>query len=244
MLDGRLKDLAVAAGCRIREGEVSAESAAGVGTVWCAGRRKAASHFIGLKTHYDGLPLDADLEMHLGRGGYVGLSRVENGRVNVCGLFRSGAATGREGRPLDRALRATGLSLLADRLREAREVDGAACAVSGFACGWQMAPAAPVIAAGDAVAMIPPFTGNGMSMAFESAESVLPLVMDYVGGRMPWDQARRVSGKEQLDRFRNRMLWAGALHPWLLHPLGRKSLGLAARARLLPINWLFLRLRS
>ena len=34
------------------------------------------------------LELDADLEMHLASNGYVGLAKVERGKVNVCGLFR------------------------------------------------------------------------------------------------------------------------------------------------------------
>ena len=38
----------------------------------------------------DELPLSADLEIHLKNHGYVGLTRVENGRVNACGLFRRG----------------------------------------------------------------------------------------------------------------------------------------------------------
>ena len=61
------------------------------GLVWCAGRMPAKGRWIGLKCHVLGLELHADLEMHLASNGYVGLGKVEQEKVNVCGLFPIGA---------------------------------------------------------------------------------------------------------------------------------------------------------
>src|SRR5207249_2593278 len=44
--------------------------------------------WFGLKVHARGMELEADLELHLLRDGYVGLCRLPD-RVNVCGLFRT-----------------------------------------------------------------------------------------------------------------------------------------------------------
>lgn len=66
----------------------------GEGRVWCGGRIPAKGDWVGLKCHVPELALAADLEMHLGSNGYVGLARVENRRVNVCGLFRCEKALG------------------------------------------------------------------------------------------------------------------------------------------------------
>jgi len=44
--------------------------------------------WIGLKCHAEGLTLSHDLEIHLGSNGYLGLAKIEYGKVNICGLFR------------------------------------------------------------------------------------------------------------------------------------------------------------
>lgn len=68
----------------------------GDGVVHAAGRRVQAAgngaHWFGVKAHVAGstpVKLDADLEMHLSPDGYVGVSRINGGEVNVCGLFRA-----------------------------------------------------------------------------------------------------------------------------------------------------------
>lgn len=244
LLDSRLRDVATTAGCGVREKQSIPPPESGDGIVWCAGRKKSPSRLVGLKSHFRDFELEADLEMHMGRGGYAGISRVEGGAVNVCGLFRAEAAAGRHDRPLERALRASGLARLADRLASARPVDGSACAVSGFTCGWQPCGGGGVMTAGDAVAMIPPFTGNGMSMAFESAECLLPALTAYSEGRTGWKEACGLARRAQVRRFRKRMTLAAILHPFLMENPGRKTIAILARARMVPVDWLFSQLRT
>ena len=53
------------------------------GTIWAQGRlaqTRQKSPWIGYKCHIKDYPLAADLEMHFGRNGYVGLCRVEDGK--------------------------------------------------------------------------------------------------------------------------------------------------------------------
>ena len=154
-------------------------------TVWCAGRIPAKSPWLGLKCHVRGLELQADLEMHLGRLGYVGLARVDEDLVNVCGLFHQNRSlTGPN--LLLQYLTAGGLTALRTRLEAAALDQSSASAVAGFQLGWQ--PARPgQLALGDACGMIPPFTGNGMSMAFESAYSQrFCVVGPYTRRASPW----------------------------------------------------------
>src|SRR5206468_10276724 len=49
------------------------------GRVFANGRRRGRSGWLGLKVHVRHLPLERDLELHLGDNAYVGLSRVEDG---------------------------------------------------------------------------------------------------------------------------------------------------------------------
>jgi flavin-dependent dehydrogenase len=60
--------------------------------VRAVGRRMQRAHaggrWYGLKAHARNVALEADLEMHFGDNCYVGLCRLADGEVNVCGLFR------------------------------------------------------------------------------------------------------------------------------------------------------------
>src|SRR5262249_38219138 len=62
------------------------------GIVRATGRRLQIAEgqwrWFGLKAHARGVELGTDVEMHFLPHGYVGLCRLDDGRVNVCGLFR------------------------------------------------------------------------------------------------------------------------------------------------------------
>lgn len=86
LLDARLAETFVAAGGELVTNTRVAKPD-GAGRVFATGRRRADSTWLGLKLHARGLSLRDDLELHLGDHAYVGLVRVEDDRVNVCGLF-------------------------------------------------------------------------------------------------------------------------------------------------------------
>lgn len=198
----------------------------GEGVVWAAGRVRTEGKWIGVKCHVRDIQLAADLEMHIGTNGYVGLARIENETVNVCGLFRRQKGIGgREA--LFQCLRAGGLAPLADRISRADPDPDSFCAVAGFETGRQAGPPCSV---GDAANMIPPFTGNGMTMAFESAESALPALLEYAAGKAGWNPVCEEVWHAQSRRFASRMRTACLLHsvilrwPGVLSALARRSL--------------------
>jgi flavin-dependent dehydrogenase len=210
--------------------------AAASGVVWAAGRPRQPSRWLGLKCHARNLVLSHDLEMFTSPGGYVGLSKIEDGTVNICGLFKQQRSTGARGTGLLLAvLRGASLNALADRLEGADLVESSFCGVAGFQTGAQEGPAFRI---GDAAVMIPPFTGNGMSMAFESAECALQPALDYACGRSSWTEAGAAAAAGQADRFRRRMTTANLLHRFLLNPAGLKLIGALARSKWLPIQTL------
>lgn len=221
---------------RSRRAAASAE-----GEVWCAGRIPTRGPWVGLKCHVTGLETTADLEMHLARRGYLGLARVEKGTVNVCGLFRAQPGLGGRNALLNH-LRADGLSDLADRLQAAEIDESSLVAVAGFHLGWQP-PAANFAVLGDACGMIPPFTGNGMSMAFESAETALGPLLAWSRGEASWTDATARLRRLLRDRFRRRMHLARFFHPFLTTHPGQTVLAGLARSGLLPVQPCFHALR-
>jgi 2-polyprenyl-6-methoxyphenol hydroxylase-like FAD-dependent oxidoreductase len=78
---------------------------------------------------------------------------------------------------------------------------------------------------GDAVTMIPPVTGNGMSMAFESAEIAIEPLSRYSRGEMNWLEARRRIAGMCDAVFAERLKWARRLQSLMFSPLLRSPIG-------------------
>ncbi len=208
------------------------------GWVFTTGRRRSSSAWLGLKIHARGLALATDLELHLGDAAYVGLSRVEAGRVNVCGLFQRRELSLHGPGLLAAYLQAAGLSVLAGQLARADFDEASFSAVAAVDFDRRV-PAADRVALGDACAMIPPFTGNGMAMAFQSAETALEPLLAYARHHLAWSQARQAITNALQRRFRVRLAAAAVLHPFLLEPPRQRWLVRLARARLLPLGPLY-----
>jgi 2-polyprenyl-6-methoxyphenol hydroxylase-like FAD-dependent oxidoreductase len=209
------------------------------GRIFATGRRRAAKpRWIGLKVHVRDLTLTRDLEMHLGEQCYVGLSRIEDRKVNVCGLFRRRALTGRGPGLLIAYIRAAGLDALAGRLTSAVRDPESFCAVAALDFDRRV-NVTDRICLGDANAMIPPFTGNGMAMAFQSAEIALPHLLAYARGETEWLRICRATNRALRGRFRMRLASADALHPFLLHRGAQRCFAALSRARLIPFRPLY-----
>ena len=120
-------------------------------------------------------------EIYFYRGGYGGLSSIENGLNNLC--FIASARDVRAcGSDADRVMReiVCGNRRAGEALREARVVSSwLAVALEGFGRG-SVAPAPGLLAIGDAASFIDPFTGSGMLMALESGELAAQVIADYL----------------------------------------------------------------
>jgi len=191
----------------------------GEAVVRASGRRPQAVEngwrWFGVKAHARGVKLGADLEMHASPGGYVGLCRLSGEEVNVCGLFRRRAAARAPAIDELALLRGNPGSVLNDRLASAEFDAGSICAVAGLSFSPRHAAARAECSIGDALTMIPPVTGNGMSMAFESAGMAIAPLTAYSRGQIPWMQAQQSLARGCDTRFGRRLAWARFLQ-WLM----------------------------
>ena len=192
------------------------------GRVRATGRQAQAgengARWFGLKAHARKVSLTADLEMHVSPRGYVGLCRVNGGAVNVCGLFRRRAGDG--DRPADRLelLRGPTGSRLRQRLGAAEFDESSFCAIAGLSLRPHRAVARAECCIGDAITMIPPVTGNGMSMAFESAELAIEPLAAWSRGEVSWAEAQSQIARRCDNAFARRLAWARWLQRCLLTP--------------------------
>jgi 2-polyprenyl-6-methoxyphenol hydroxylase-like FAD-dependent oxidoreductase len=194
------------------------------GLVRASGRRlqsgEKAPRWFGVKAHVSRdcpVALAADLEMHVSVDGYIGVNRIEGGEVNVCGLFRAQAGRRTESRP--DWLRGGLGSLLRERLQAAEFDPASFCSVAGLQLQPQRAAAQADCCVGDAQTLTPPATGNGMSMAFESAELALEPLGEYSAGRRDWETARREIARRCDAAFARRLAWARRLQWMMMSPV-------------------------
>ena len=191
----------------------------------CATGRRAKSvadnwRWFGLKIHARNVPLTADLEMHVSPNGYMGMSWLANGEVNICGLFRRPANAGEPAAGWQETLRGEAGSLRHERLRNAVFDEDSFCSVAGLSLAPRRAAALGECSIGDAITMIPPVTGNGMSMAFESAEMAIEPLVRYSEGKCSWLEARQNIARRCDKAFAGRLAWAG----WLQRMMFRSRL--------------------
>jgi flavin-dependent dehydrogenase len=211
-------------GGELRLGERWSAAPAAEGVVRAGGRRPQPVsdgwRWFGLKVHARNIRLSADLEMHLSDFCYVGMSRLQGGEVNICGLFRRPANGAAEAGPADWREMFRGIpgSLRHERLAEAVFDEDSFCSVAGLCLSSHRAADSEECRIGDALTMIPPVTGNGMSMAFESAELAAELLAGYSRGEISWTEARRAIARKCDDRFRRRLRWAGYLQRLMFMP--------------------------
>lgn len=234
-LDERLASSLIAAGGELRQGERVDAAGPAEGRVLATGRRPGGSSWLGLKLHARELPLAADLEVHLGERGYVGLSAVEGERVNLCGLFERRPLQGAGGGLLLSYLRACRLDEVAERLERGTPDPSSFCAVAGMCFDRSVAPR-EALCLGDACAAIPPFTGDGMAMALQGAELALDPMLAYCRGELSWEGARGAVQRSLARAFRLRLASAGVLHPHLVGAPGQRWLAGLVRSRLLPLR--------
>ncbi|MGY8671576.1 MAG: NAD(P)/FAD-dependent oxidoreductase [Verrucomicrobiia bacterium] len=194
---------------------------------------------IGFKAHASDVDLRADLEMHHSPQSYVGLCRLPGGEVNVCGLLRTQ-------RPLTELkngwqdwIRGCAGRELEQRLQSATFDPDSFCVVAGLSYAPPETRSGELPSIGDAAHMIPPITGNGMSMAFESGELAAGPIGDYADGLIDWPTAQETLRIAIEKRFSRRLRWANRLQRFLLSGSSITSTALLVKYSRVALPFLF-----
>jgi flavin-dependent dehydrogenase len=184
-------------GVRVKQGNRETTYQAAI-TVDATGRARALTRhlmaqktsprqrpMIAFKAHLEQTRVAAEAcEIYFYRGGYGGLSSIEDGLSNLC--FIASARDVRAcGADADRVMREVvcqnqrALFTLRDASLHSEWL---AVSLEGFGC-HDVAPAPGLLAIGDAASFIDPFTGSGMLMALESGELAANAIGDCFNGR-------------------------------------------------------------
>jgi len=166
-LDALLLDRAAASGATVSRGESAGTvpPRPGDSLVVAYGRRgtTAAPRLFGFKAHFEG-PVDDAVQLFFTKSGYLGVSAVENGVTNVCGIAPEDALK-RCGFDLDEFVNSAPAvrEVLRPLRRRMRWLTVGPLAFSRV--DWSAATHDRVYPAGDALGFIDPFTGSGICNA-------------------------------------------------------------------------------
>lgn len=201
-------------------------------------RREPSLIGFGKQLRGDGSHLARRAVLHLFAGGYLGLSLVENGVVNLAALATPKVAQeahhdldtllsrlGRESPPLSRDLE--GLSPLPGPILVSEPVH----------LGSHGCLAGDVLLVGDAAGVIDPYTGTGMSLALLTGEAAARPILEFLAGRLDADGLKRAHGRTCRAVLRRRFfvsrlfrsVFYGGILSCLVHPAAAPLARLAVR---------------
>ncbi|RME93987.1 MAG: NAD(P)/FAD-dependent oxidoreductase [Bacteroidetes bacterium] len=187
--------------------------------------------YLGVKAHYAGdFPEDL-VALYCFPGGYCGVSKVEEGRINICYLAHQ--RTFRKYQNLDAYARAVlhQNPALAEILNRVEPLFARPLTISQISFAPKGQAHAQLLLAGDAAGMIHPLCGNGMGMAIASAQLLSTYIIEHV--RSPNPQHRSLAQaysrawqaqfrrRLQFGRLFNALFYRPALFEWAISTLSR-----------------------
>ncbi|AIQ47274.1 FAD-binding monooxygenase [Paenibacillus sp. FSL R7-0273] len=145
--------------------------------------------YIGIKSHYRGITIPRQVELYFCEGGYIGISPIEEGKVNVAALLTLDSVQG-SGKSVQEILQtaAGGNPRLAVRLAEGTAVPGTQVSIAPVRLSDTPEPWSEFPHIGDAMLMIPPLCGDGMSIALRSALICSGWTDRYLKGMISYEE--------------------------------------------------------
>lgn len=199
-----------------------------------------ASGLVGVKMHYrigDSVPASAQersaVELYFFRGGYAGINRIEDGKVNVAALLDRDDIPSKR-RSVSEMLEeaASRHPSLRERIADLSALPDTASAVSPVRISIRPVAWNGIPLIGDAICRIPPLCGDGMSMALRSAELCSAFASRYLRGELSLRQWEQQYREAVMREFNQPLRWGRFAESLLSSTL--LSRALPALARLAP----------
>ncbi len=145
---------------------------------------KEKSAFLAVKAHYSGVFDENLVALHHFNGGYCGVSKVENSKINICYLADY------ESFKKHKNIAAYQQNVLYKNphlkhiLENCTLLFEEPLSISQIAFGKKEAVQNHVLMVGDTAGLIHPLCGNGMAMAIHSAKICAELLIDFYSGKI------------------------------------------------------------
>lgn len=167
------------------------------------------SHFLAIKAHYKGEFPDDAVSLHNFRGGYCGVSKVENDHLNICYLtsFKTFKKYKNFSEFEQKVLFEN--KTLKGILVNSEMVFSKPLAISQVSFSPKKSVENHVLMCGDTAGMIHPLCGNGMAMGIRSAQMASELVLKYFSNEISSRSALEKQYTKEWNRTFNGRLRMG-----------------------------------
>ncbi len=176
------------------------------------------SPWIAYKGHFTGVDIQDVIELHSFPYGYCGLSQIETGEINVCWIAHQRVSQEALDPELKIPLSLTKNAVLADRFRQMRQVSTHLQGLSQITFALKGNFHNDICMIGDTAGMIAPLCGDGMAMALRSSELAVPLVGQFLEGKLSRDTFKRNYAIAWRKEFRTRLQLGRAMHNCFVQP--------------------------
>lgn len=202
------------------------------------------SHYLAVKAHYTGLFPKNLVGLHHFKGGYCGVSKIENEQINICYLTEISsfkAFKNLETFEKEVLYRNTKLKQI---FEQCKILFDKPLTISQVSFERKSKVENHILMIGDSAGLIHPLCGNGMAMAIHSAKIAAELVIDFLNGKISrvelenkyqksWQQhfsARLNMGKVLSKLFMNKkttnfLIYGLTKMPWLLKQIIKRTHG-------------------
>ncbi|WP_405368483.1 NAD(P)/FAD-dependent oxidoreductase [Nonlabens sp. Asnod2-A12] len=186
---------------------------------------KYKSPWLAVKMHYQYDMPDNLVELHNFKGGYAGISKVENRHVNLCYLASYKSFKEHKNVADFNTAVLSKNKHLASFLDNATPVWEQPITISQISFEKKLAVERHILMLGDTAGLIHPLCGNGMAMAIHSAQIAFKSLEPFLRNQISRDQSLSDYSQEWNKTFRKR-LWIGRLLQGILLNKTYTSLGL------------------
>ncbi|WP_299121440.1 NAD(P)/FAD-dependent oxidoreductase [uncultured Winogradskyella sp.] len=150
---------------------------------------KKKSPYLGVKVHVSGSFPEDKVALHNFKGGYCGVSKVENNHINLC--YIADYSTFKKYKNIDAFQEQILFKNLAlKQLFQHSNLEfEKPLTISQISFETKSAVENHILMCGDSAGMIHPLCGNGMGMAIRSAQLASELIIDYLKGKIATREA-------------------------------------------------------
>lgn len=184
------------------------------------------SPWLAVKSHFTGNFSNETVGLHNFKGGYCGVSKVENDTINIC--YLADFKTFKKYKNIDEYQQKVLFNnpVLKDIFEKSKPVFEKPLTISQISFDQKSCVENHILMVGDTAGLIHPLCGNGMAMAIHSAKIVSELVSDYMNNEIPsrkllekkytehWNSA--FSKRLQMGRFLGKLLQQQTLSEMLI----------------------------
>ena len=166
---------------------------------------KEKSPYLGVKIHVKGNFSNHLVALHNFKGGYCGVSKVENDVMNLCYITNYSAF--KKYKNIDDFQENVVFKnqYLKEIFQNSKPIWDKPLSISQISFETKNPIESHILMCGDAAGMIHPLCGNGMSMAIQSAQIVSPKILDFLDKKITRNQLEKLYIREWNHQFKWRL---------------------------------------